>query len=431
MRSKTGIAPRLASTRDVSGTHANSPYPQWMKSLEVKYQKLHTKIMQSTSVSSVRQLAGPRSKRSEASVSRLSNRTRNSIPIRRSVCKSSVDIGSGGTGAGVNAGDDFEDDDSDDDILKEPMTQDPCASRRENVPDVKPWRERSEVAKTADEILKASGIRTCGVVDNTTTNAMNSQGKNVGHATNVAQSMDTLLPTPRNVNTSVSRVSNKTSRSCPAVIQSADDFPRPSGLRQPSRLPRPTRRKNLKVFSRMSLEAQYAINETLNEMGAENSSLKPAASSVTGVDGPIINDIDPSVLASGVLSTCEVENGSLDSARSCASSTTTTELMDSRDRRALRGDKCLFPQISLKSNMLPKSSSVETLNNAEAVRIPGVGKYNVIRRERTFQITFGDFDIRYRDIISCDRRGSETPPAEIREKAIAKCTQWLEKYMPR
>ncbi|XP_067649981.1 uncharacterized protein [Haliotis asinina] len=428
MRSKTGIAPRLASTRDVSGSYANSPYPQWMKSLEVKYQKLHTKIMQSTSVSSVRQLSGPRSKRSEASVSRLSNRTRNSIPFRRSVCKSSVDIGFGGTGAGVNEVDDFGDDDSDDDILKETMKPDPCVPRRDTVPEVKLWRDRSEVAKTADDILKACGARTCRVVDNTT--SINSQIKNVGQATNVAQSMDALLPTPRNINTSVSRVSNKTSRSCPAVIQTANDFPRPSGVR-PSRLPRPTKRKNLKVFSRMSLEAQHAINETLNEMGAENSSLKPVAPCETMNKGQTLTDTDQSDVAIGMLSTCEVEDGSLDSARSCASSSTVTELMDSRNRRGLGGDKCLLPQISQRSNMLPKSSSVETLDNAEAMRIPGVGKYNLVKRERTFQITFGDFDIRYRDIISCDRRGSETPPAEIREKAIAKCTQWLEKYTPR
>lgn len=60
-------------------------------------------------------------------------------------------------------------------------------------------------------------------------------------------------------------------------------------------------------------------------------------------------------------------------------------------------------------------------------RIRGVGSYRVAR-ETTFEITAPDFDIRYRDVITCQRGDRDTPPPEIFEKSVSKVRDWLNKY---
>ena len=60
-------------------------------------------------------------------------------------------------------------------------------------------------------------------------------------------------------------------------------------------------------------------------------------------------------------------------------------------------------------------------------RIRGVGSYRVAR-ETTFEITAPDFDIRYRDVITCQKGDRDTPPPDIFEKSVGKVRDWLNKY---
>ena len=60
-------------------------------------------------------------------------------------------------------------------------------------------------------------------------------------------------------------------------------------------------------------------------------------------------------------------------------------------------------------------------------RIRGVGSYRVAR-ENTFEITGPGFDVRYRDVISCQKGERETPPPEIFEESVGKVRDWLDKY---
>lgn len=64
--------------------------------------------------------------------------------------------------------------------------------------------------------------------------------------------------------------------------------------------------------------------------------------------------------------------------------------------------------------------------------LPGIGRYNVApKREATFEITPPGFDIRYKDMMVLEERESETPPPDIRNRAVQKCQEWLARYTPR
>lgn len=60
-------------------------------------------------------------------------------------------------------------------------------------------------------------------------------------------------------------------------------------------------------------------------------------------------------------------------------------------------------------------------------RIRGIGSYRV-SRERTFEITAPDFDIRYREVITCQKGDRDTPPPDIFEQSVNKVKGWLTKY---
>ena len=74
-------------------------------------------------------------------------------------------------------------------------------------------------------------------------------------------------------------------------------------------------------------------------------------------------------------------------------------------------------------NVPPMANGVQHVK----YRIRGVGSYRVAR-EHTFEITAPDFDIRYRDVISCQKGDRDTPPPDIFEKSVGKVRDWLNKY---
>jgi hypothetical protein len=59
--------------------------------------------------------------------------------------------------------------------------------------------------------------------------------------------------------------------------------------------------------------------------------------------------------------------------------------------------------------------------------IRGVGSYRVAR-ETTFEITGADYDIRYRDVITCQKGDRETPPPDIFQRSVGKVRDWLNKH---
>lgn len=62
--------------------------------------------------------------------------------------------------------------------------------------------------------------------------------------------------------------------------------------------------------------------------------------------------------------------------------------------------------------------------------LPSIKRANLAFRENTFEITPPDFDIRFREIITCQKGDRDTPPLDVRQQSIQKCQQWLGQHTP-
>ena len=248
-----------------------------------------------------------------------------------------------------------------------------------------------------------------------------------------------------NLKTSVSRASKLTTKSCPAKIQTKPvhhhtrHFSHPHGGRpahdQRNLLPsrgRITHRH--KMFTPMSAEAKHAITETIQEMSistgrtdvqtfvpsrgrvcVKNWTNAKATKSATKAK-PLVEDSTQYLQPTNVGESMDVNNMQLDNL-SCLSSA-------GSDDAANEGEK--------KDSRLPEISSGSARDRhtgrSQSFILPGIGKFNIDSEEPVFEITPLGYDIRYNDVEPHEERESETPPPDIRQRAIDKCSEWLTKY---
>lgn len=238
---------------------------------------------------------------------------------------------------------------------------------------------------------------------------------------------------------------------------------RPRSVKMPRNSRKKSDAKRINVLLGMSEEARYAISETKKEMGSQP---KSAPEKELGLDeGGGNNNNDRGRLrcnrptSDNVISSKGhdlkrsdkaeedgMDNGEGDgvsagrnvheSVPSSASvNTTIGEGSNSRHMSVTSG--CLEDGNEL-STRLPalasgRGSGVKSLNYLQVRQHNGLSADSVrktprnISREGTFQITPPDYDVRFREILTCEIPESETPPPDIKAQAVAKCSEWLNK----
>lgn len=192
----------------------------------------------------------------------------------------------------------------------------------------------------------------------------------------------------------------KTSKSCPVNLM---DNCVQTKFRAESAGRTKINRRKMKMFSRMSAEAQTALTETIMENESEGNLDSEDEANTTIEDNIFQTD--------GVLS--------IEDRTDCNDSEIS---MPSRDSRSIHTK---LPEIPTEN---PDILSLRHIKSTDVK----VGKYPFpSKRETTFEITPPGFDIRYRDAPIREERESETPPPDIRDRAIRKCEDWLTRYTPR
>ncbi|KAH3719395.1 uncharacterized protein LOC127854997 [Dreissena polymorpha] len=240
----------------------------------------------------------------------------------------------------------------------------------------------------------------------------------------------------KNLKTSISRTSKITSKSCPAKIQNQVNRNHGQKTLLTSRSKSVNRHK---MFTPMSAEAKHAITETIQEMNITASSQTDGEVNFVPIRSRtcvrnwhtpkrtkellnyrVVLDSTAERLANidcdGVnLNSAEKQNsGNGGSCRSSAGSGTLSSA------RGLGEAK--LPDI------LSGSARDRYQGKKQSYILPGIGKYRISHDEPVFEITPPGFDSRYNDVMPHEERESETPPPDIRQRAIDKCSAWLIKY---
>lgn len=258
--------------------------------------------------------------------------------------------------------------------------------------------------------------------------------------------------------TSTSRRSiqtHKTSKSCPATMEHVNTVSRPQQDRVIYVRSRSSRKnykgqRNSNMFSRMSMEAQHARTEILKEKnpvtakkhhrrdkGSHEANHYDEKGSSSDEDQvyPIperrtsnAEEKFQDKLYSGedFNKMFDDENGLTEHDLENAYSDSEISVGNRKHTFAVLAKRTKLPNIN--------DEKYVTLQRLKTLQytLPGIGRYSVApKREATFEITPPGFDIRYKDMVVLEERESETPPPEIRDKAVQKCQEWLSRYTPR
>ncbi|XP_041367610.1 uncharacterized protein LOC121382165 [Gigantopelta aegis] len=472
-----GIHLRLSSTaKDTSGKYAGAAYPQWMRILEDKYQKLHQKIALASRLNSVRSQGNTRTVRDGATSRRTSAKFSSNIDITDSdeynrnnatVCAKNK-VAGGATPAveknfaksemiTVTVDSNFVKNGSK--FQKELKGVSKCPKESNN--SFMFQEELKASSKFQDELTDGSRFqkkpKDCSTFrilttslsegNETTSSTTGTRMSRFNKKDNLERRVLSRYPPNRfnvDVNTAHSKESHYTSRSCPAIIQTLKQMGAPPRGALTGNYHRgPLALKSLNMFSKMSSEAQHAVSETLIEMGAERSnSITTDTSSAVDLSDVIkvsgtpkerpFTNINSRFLHTLAQRRKGLGTGTIRRERQChhVASNASTHSSNSTEF----SHRTRLPQLSKPNTLQLPASRVCCIENITAtrLRIPPLCKYDVaVFRESTFQITLPDFDIRYRDVLTSERCDSETPPLEIREEAIKKCQEWLTKYTNR
>lgn len=174
-------------------------------------------------------------------------------------------------------------------------------------------------------------------------------------------------------------------------------------------------RRKMKMFSRMSAEAQTALTETIMENNSEDN---------TDLD---VEDVDQVNIENDDVfgSECVLSYDDIDTINKRDNCNDSEVSMASRDSRSIH---TRLPDIPNESEEYLTLCNIQKMDR----RVPGIGKFAcTTKKETTFEITPPGFDIRYKDAPIREERESETPPPDIRDRAIRKCQDWLSRYTPR
>lgn len=250
----------------------------------------------------------------------------------------------------------------------------------------------------------------------------------------------------RDLKTALSRASRKTVKSCPAQIQARSNL-RDRQTTKSAALRSKSAHKSSDMFNKMSKEAHHAIKETVKEMNASRSKscitadddvefqpsrhrksvrtwIQPKSESKNVPGGYNATKILQS--ASDKMQHLIDCNAELLRPNSSQSKTPSSQSFNSS-----RGSGVDF--MKKNSSKLPDIQNDSTKDKfttkSQFYRLPGIGKYDVpVVQDSLFEITPPGFDSRYKDLEPVVERESETPPPDIRQRAIDKCSEWLTKY---
>ena len=238
----------------------------------------------------------------------------------------------------------------------------------------------------------------------------------------------------KNLKTSISRTSKVTSKSCPAKIQSKS-LERP-GQKRLLLARSKSANRNAKMFTPMSEEAKHAITETIHEMNYSTPG-RTERSDINFIPSRGRRCVKTWATPKKVKSALDGRKV-LDSASQCiedlhSDGVNLHERNSADDNDSCRSSGGTIPGGSNRTNSrLPEiqSGSARDRNNtrSSSYRLPGIGKYDITQDDPIFEITPPGFDSRYNDMQIVEERESETPPPDIRQRAIDKCSEWLTKY---
>jgi hypothetical protein len=266
------------------------------------------------------------------------------------------------------------------------------------------------------------------------TNVISSSDKVKAGCTSDIDKLDTSKHCRRNLKTSLSRTSKVTSKSCPAKIQSKS-LER-TGQKRLLLSRSKSANRNAKMFTPMSEEAKHAITETIHEMNYS----APGRTERSGVNfipsrgrKCVKTWAVPKKMKSASDGRKVLESASQCLADLHSDGANLNERNSADENDSCRSSGGTLPEGSQKSNSrLPdiQSGSARDRNNtrSSSYRLPGIGKYDITQEDPIFEITPPGFDSRYNDMQVVEERESETPPPDIRQRAIDKCSEWLTKY---
>ncbi|XP_061180440.1 uncharacterized protein LOC133189009 [Saccostrea echinata] len=259
--------------------------------------------------------------------------------------------------------------------------------------------------------------------------------------------------------TSVSRrstVTQKTSKSCPpameldiATFNHVSHKAVPTLRAKSAYSGKPLTFRSSKLFSRMSQEAQHAMNETMKDREGlktpnndvktqqwidENFTHQDIILTRVQENVPIKQYHNPENKGRGYYLDEDVyeTNFNMDDILP-DDSCTDSEMSVTTRRRPITAatNKTRLP--SIPSDSTADFCTLGQLNHYN-LRLPGIGRYEIATlREKTFEITPPGYDIRYNDIAVFEdgERVSELPSDDIRERAVQKCQDWLSRHSPR
>lgn len=462
-------------------------HPQWMRTLEEKYQRLHKKIAENTTMINLKfsHVRNPHDVRLSHGGSRY--RDSNTIKTNRKAndkrnC-SPVNSPTTNTITGENTQTETLTEDQNGNCLqpnnRSIETEQTLNKTATNERLETGSEESTEELETDDKQSIASGESSEQVKDtdgavsysdtknNNVTSPVgnkfenendNNEANKCGDINEVLNSEETVndgSETRRDLKTAFSRTSRNTAKSCPAQIQARSKL-RQRPKTQETSLRSKSAHKKSEMFNRMSKEAHHAITETVREMNATRSQ-----TCFSSIHDTVIHDgvqFCPSrqrkSVKTWVLPKSESRNLSAgyNAARVLESaSKKMQQLMDSnveilrRDSSEVgssENQSCRSSNASSTDLARNNSSKLPEIQNgypkerltskSQLYRLPGIGNYDVpVANDGLFEITPPGFDSRYKDLTPVEERESETPPPDIRQQAIEKCSEWLTKYSNR
>lgn len=500
MKSKEVAPPTSIRRASLPASYKNktSVHPQWMRTLEEKYQKLHLKITRNASIMNNIKNLGSSRVYLESTPNTISRGVYNKVRADRVIQKYRNDYGFGknlpnqdqdgsnliskyslnGTiepeSVTIIRKDSLEDNDNNDDNNNGSVSKSSVLTGDENDNIIrKESNSKEDLNKkvsrnydvTTDNSSFNKGLRKNSLKDNTRKSEDRDKArpqapiprarlnKNVQmvqsvNAHNKLYKKDFMIKREQACKTSTSRYSNntqKTTKSCPATMEkttyteSSRLMPRQC-ISACAHSPRrsPTKRR-LKSFMGMSMEAQHAMTETIKAVEPEIAREK---------DNSLPGDFDH---------TKECSNeGDIDECKECQEDENLnwnyTNYNDELKNDTYAGEVYSDSELSFSTRTRPHTSKTqrmrlpeilpdqrpyESLSNLHRLehfryRIPGIGNYDIpFLKEQTFEITPPGFDIRYKDIPVYEEYESETPPPDIKDRAVQKCQEWLSRFTPR
>lgn len=462
----------IMRSKPVHKNGTGGQHPQWMRTLEEKYQKLHKKIAENTNMMNLkfshsrsfhdfRGMNGSRYRDSNTGKTNMkANNNRSHTPVNLPASNMNENNAKENSTLDQN-GDCLQNSESNQNVFETGQTLNkadkngPTDTGNENQVGLETADKQSGSSESVYDYKSENGeINVTSGPDNKTRVIINSpcrEDTKVIHYDKDEGESFSDIKGGRDLKTALSRTSRKTAKSCPAQIQARSNI-RHRPTTQSSVLRSKSAHKNSDMFNKMSKEAHHAINETVKEMNASRSQTCLASDIVSMNNKVQFNPSrqrrsvrtwvqpksDSNKLSVGY-NAIHILQGASDKMQHLLDCNTDllrqnrseTNSSANQSYRSSHGSEVDLARKS--SSKLPEIqndiSKDKFTSKGQLFRLPGIGKYDIpVLNDNLFEITPPGFDSRYKDLEPVEERESETPPPDIRQRAIDKCSEWLTKY---